>query len=51
MELKVVKCTTCGYQIELNTDEKYSKCEACDNYFLVQDGETLNSKGKMMSRD
>ena len=44
MELKLVKCTTCGYQTESQTNDKYLKCKACDNYFLVQAGETLNSK-------
>jgi len=43
MEIKQVKCTTCGSQIELDHDRKTAFCKACNNSFVVSHGENLNS--------
>ena len=42
MELKQVRCTTCGFPMTLNLEAKQHRCEACGNTFITKNAEKLN---------
>ncbi len=44
MELKQIRCTTCGESLSIETALKEIKCQACGNAFLMTQGIHLNSK-------
>ncbi len=44
MELKQIRCTTCGESLSIETSLKEITCQACGNAFLMTQGIHLNSK-------
>jgi uncharacterized repeat protein (TIGR02543 family) len=44
VDLKLVRCTTCGNQIEVTPESKTVICDACGNSFLVSQGHELSKK-------
>ena len=44
MELKQIRCTTCGESLSIETSLKEITCQACGNTFLMTQGIHLNNK-------